>query len=468
MVNEAIRVWRYLHSGIQMKDTAIVLHTSCVNYTIDDLQQLAKMPFVWLLPDNVRQELELLLESRLFSAKASYILSVTKDTCGRSTHKICVDWDLEQLYINCQEPVLPKQIFDGTLLFVFGDLSKLEEFLHQSRELPEHFILINEGWSCKNGIARVYPLYGVRNSTVRHAKELFPGNPIPPARELTDIKVPEREMVISGEDLNDTDKYGSYAHIYTCSKFPDRYIKIYKYNDLYGNQNKKLQNLRRIGNEVNHQNLALPETILYRGKDRIIGYTMRHFHGYPLRFFLDNDDGWKGHDLFVIFRRLALLLLEMHAMHILGNDISFNNIIIGNDDKVHIVDCDSFQIFDYPGGGITEIYRHPEIQKDQCHKILREPRHEYFTFAVLLFQCLFYDEPLRQMQVHMDDKILNWNNAVFPLDIYGRELGVANKEILQLWKDQPIQIQKIFADVFHFRREHSIGSWIRALGLLDN
>ena len=467
MVNDAIRVWKYLYSDIPIKDTAIVMHTSCVNYTKNDLQQLAEMPFVWLIPDNVRQELELLLESRLFSEKASYILSVAKNTCSRSTHKIHREWDLEQLYQNCQEPVLPDQIFDGTLLFVFGDLGKLEEFLHQSKELPEHFILINEGWSCKNGIARVYPLHDLKKCTVRHAKELIPGSPIPPARQLTDIKVPDYGIVISGKDLNDTDKYGSYAHIYTCNNIPDRLIKIYKNNDIYGNQNKKLQNLKKIGNQVNHQSLALPETILYRGKDRIIGYTMRHFHGYPLRFFIDNDNGWRGHDLFVIFRRLSLLLLEMHAMHMLGNDISFNNIIIGGDDKVHIVDCDSFQIFDYPGGGITEMYRHPEIHKDQCHKVLREPRHEYFAFAVLLFQCLFYDEPLRQVQHNMDDEILNWNNAVFPLDMGGKESGMANKEILQLWVDQPAQIQKIFADVFHFRRDHSIGSWIRALGLLD-
>ena len=177
--------------------------------------------------------------------------------------------------------------------------------------------------------------------------------------------------------------------------------------------------------------------------------------------------GWKGHDLELILKRLILLLLELHNLHIIVNDLSGNNILIDDSDHVSIVDCDSFQLLHYPGGAVTEIYRHPEISSQHFRDSLREPRHEYFAFAVLVFQCLFYDIPLRQRQDTAEDIELNWTNASFPLDVITgpEQAKKANPDILRLWEQQPEAIRRIFSDEFLFRGDHSLGAWIRALEL---
>ena len=153
-------------------------------------------------------------------------------------------------------------------------------------------------------------------------------------------------------------------------------------------------------------------------------------------------------------------------MHIHVNDLSFNNVLIDTKDNVGFVDCDSFQITNYPGGGITKIYQHPEISDAEFSTKLREPRHEYFALAVLLFQCIFGDEPLRQVQFAFDDTELNWNTATFPLQIddYSNK---SNKSIQAIWFKQPRELRKAFFDEFTFRQDISIGSWTRILGIIN-
>lgn len=464
MVYENIKSWFYLQPQERAEHTALVLHTSCVNYSQEDLFRLTTLPFIWIIPDNVFWELKMLAESKLFGAKASLILSKVMDSVDWRRRKFRRGWDLEQLYKGCSEPVVPSQIFDGTLLFVFGDLGKQDEFVCHNNGLYDHYILLNEGWSCIKGQARVYSLKQIGRLEMRKARPLMPGASMPLPRELTEIKVPDYGIVFSGKDLKATNKYGSNAGIYTYREFLAQYIKLYKNRTQRGYQKRKLENLQYISRQVSHLNLALPESILYNEAGHVIGYMMRCFKGHPLRDYL--PVGWEGHDLALIFRRLSLLLLELHTMHIIVNDLSFNNIIIGDDDEVSLVDCDSFQVFDYPGGGITEMYRHPEISADECQKTLREPRHEYFSFAVVLFQCLFYYEPLWQVRDGEDERSLNWNNVRFPLDVDGKSQRRANRDILRLWEGQPKTVQKMFADEFHFRRDHSIGAWARALELL--
>lgn len=466
MVYETICGW-YCKQPQIAGNVALVLHTSCINYALDDLQMLSGLPFPWLLPGNVQFELRLLTDSKIpnMASRAAFILSHAAKTCSFFGAKILENWDLEQFYRACREPIRQEGIFSGKLLFVFGDLGKQDEFLGHCAGLDSHFIFFHEEWSCVSGLARICQVWEVCRHTVRKTKELCEGDPMPAAESLLDIQIPGSGLVFNGKDLSKTGQYGSYAWIYTYRNLPGKYIKIYKNRDLTGNAQIKLRNLARIASKVRHSGVALPEEILYNAKGHVLGYTMKCLYGRPIRDFL--AIGWDGHDLTAIFRRLSLLLLELHTMHMIANDLSFNNILVGDSDGVGIVDCDSFQVFDFPGGGITELYRHPEICAGKCNSTLREPRHEYFSFASILFQCLFYCEPLCQMQEEGDERVLGWDNALFQLDVDGKSLPRANRDMLRLWEGQPRQIQKMFADVFHFRRDHSIGAWIRALGLLD-
>lgn len=468
MIYSAIKQWYYASRTSDRVPIGIVLHTSCVNYPEEELRALKTLPIFWVLPDNVRWELRLLSESRIFGHKAALLLEGAAERRPPESWGKAGKWDLEQLYRTCSAPVQPEDLFPGRLIFAFGDLNKLDEFLARVRPITGHFVLINSEWSCVKGYPTVFPLEKAMSGSMRRAKPLSFGMKIPKLSTISGLECQSYRKgptVVTGRDFEPTGKSGSYAQIYTSSRFPNKYVKIYKERTLAGNYARKLYRLATLKNSIGPYPLALPETLLVIGGDQVAGFTMPRCKGRTIRELLRID--WEKRDLGSIFKSLLLLLLELHCLHILVNDLSINNILVDEDDRIYLVDCDSFQVFHYPGGGITPAYRHPEIQAGRCNEILREPRHEYFAFAVLMFMLLFFVEPLQQCQGEDDDRPLEWDCVKFELDLDDADNGRVNKRMLQAWIDQDPALKKLFADTFHFRSDHSFGAWIRALELLD-
>lgn len=442
----------------------MVLHTSCVNYPSEILRSVAQLPIPWIISESVYYELRLLSDSVHFGAAARLILERVRRSIWKNVRYLRKDWDLEQFYECCREPVSPEGICTGTWLFWFGDLNKQDEFLWNVRWMPKQYILALKDWKCSACDNRVFPVNERRKTRVRCSQPLSPGFVV----NRSDLKLRDHPGAkrFSGSELEPTGKAGNYADICTSGRYPGKLVKVYQNRAYDGNHVRKLMQLERLWEIWQPQNLALPEKLLYVREDTVAGYTMQVCDGRPIRHYMRL--AWKGQDLKKVFRSLLLLLLELHTQRILVNDLSFNNVLVDENGAVSLVDCDSFQVFHFPGGGITDIYRHPTIPPG-CERFeLRDPRHEYFALAVLLFQCLFCGDPLLQYQGRSDDRQLNWNNARFPLDIAdgGLNLPKPNAEILRAWNRQPKHLQKLFADEFHFRRDHSIGSWIKYLDLL--
>lgn len=472
MVYECLDTWRLCN--IEKENSAVLIfHTSCVNYTMEDLKKIASLKFQWMFPEDVLYELRLLTHSKIFGIKAQYLLQQQ-----RRFKSLQKQWDLSQIYDTSSSKISSSQIFHGSMIFLFGDLNKLDEFIkHAIPDDHMYVMILSENWSCIKGTAVILPLKKVAPYQTRKAIRLIPGRNIEKINDLHELHVNRLvNDVLDGADFEATGKCGSNAHIYTCGRFPDMYIKAYKQFHFNGSSKDKLVVLQKFGLRVQavlqkHElpslalNAAFPVDLIYDNPNSVIGYTMYPISGKLLREYL--MIGWEGHDLEHIFHQLLLLILELHTMHILINDLSFNNILIDSSDHVGIVDCDSFQIVNYPGGGITPIYQHPEIKDEGFSETLREPRHEYFALAVLLFQCLFYDEPLRQSQDSENETELTWKNAEFPFDINNCSLR-ANQNMKKIWFSQPYNLRKLFSDEFHFREDVSIGTWIRELGIEKN
>ena len=457
MIDQAVKIWYEATSGRLGKPLGLVLHTSCVNYDLGRLQALAQLPIRWILLEDVWWELRLLQQSRIYGRQAALIL----ERAGRMPSGA---WHLEQLYRTCKAPITPGSIFSGTLLFAFGDLNKLDEFLAHVIPMKGHHVLLNSGWNCGKDHAVVYPLEKARGLQIRKVRPLTGSKAVLPLSALKRIECAQTSQRLKGSDFHFTGKNGSNARIYTCDAFPREYVKIYNQGTMVGSSAQKLEKLTTLRKLVGNMPLALPEKLLTVENDQIIGYTMMPCRGRPLREYIYN--GWDGCDLKAVFRNLVLMLLELHCMHIHVNDLSYNNVLVGEDGSISLVDCDSFQVFHFPGGPITQIYRHPEILEEHCQDTLREPRHEYFAFAVLVFQCLFYGDPLQQVQRAEDDRELSWDYMQFPLDV-GRRTARANATIQRLWDRQDEAVKTVFADEFHFRSDNSLGVWIKALGLLS-
>lgn len=459
MIYECLTTWKLRNSSVA-RSTKIILHTSCVNYTLEDLKKMFSMEFDYLIPNDVFWELKLLARSKTFGMKAEYILRHVQ-AAARSPQ-----WDLTQIYQKCVEPISYIEIHRGPIIFLFGDLNKTDEFLAGSSYGEHIYILLSpSSWSYVKGTPVIMELNVAKKYRLRSSRPLKPGRSVDKLTRIPAVYLNcQKNCAISGDALVSTGKCGSNAFIYTCNVLPGMYIKGYKNQSLIETQKEKLQLLQKFGARASDLNAAFPIDLLYDCPSSIVGYSMKPISGRLLREYLIT--GWEGHDLGRIFEHLLLILLELHTMHILVNDLSFNNVLIDYEDHVGLVDCDSFQITNYPGGGITRMYQHPEITEHGFSSELREPRHEYFALAVILFQCLFGDEPLRQVQAVGDDRELNWKNAVFPLDT-NIAVSAANRDIQDLWFQQPRILRKTFVDEFCFRQDISIGAWIRNLGILN-
>lgn len=459
MIYECLKSWTIRNIQL-VHNTKIILHTSCVNYRMTDLKNMFSLDFSFVIPEDVYYELRLLTKSKIYGTKALFILEHAQLQPSNVT------WTLSQLYQPDFEKIRKSCFFNESLIFVFGDLNKVDEFLKHAVVVGKTYILLPPTtWSCISGNCVVMDLCIAKKYHLRNPKALVQGRPV---KKLTSIPCVylnrKKTAIVMGNQFIPTGKCGSNAHIYTCESIPGTYIKGFKNYSMVGTQKEKLQLLQKFGAMVPEMNCAFPIDLLYDYPASVVGYSMKTIPGKLLREYLVL--GWDNHDLGKIFKQLMLILLELHTMHILVNDLSFNNIIIDDFDNIGLVDCDSFQITNYPGGGITKIYQHPEIDDSSFSHQLREPRHEYFAFAVLLFQCLFGDDPLRQVQTASDDTELNWNNAVFAMhtDEYS---CVANKKMQKIWFTQPRELRKAFFDEFTYKQDLSIGSWIKVLGILD-
>lgn len=465
MIYRAINLWLDTRDRVPGRPVGVVLHTSCVNYSEEALRSMGSLAVRWILPDNVRWELRLLLRSRIFGRRAEMVLNCVD---GQRDMDGLPKWDLEQLYEGCTEPVTPEEIFPGTLVFAFGDLNKQDEFTNRVRPLPGHFVLVCTEWNCRESLGAVMPLESVRGCGTRRVRALEYGGEIPRLSRISGIECQifrGDSIVVTGRDLTATEKGGNYGIIHECGRIPGRYVKLYRSKTARGNYTRKLRKLAMMKHWLGPCTVALPERLLVLRNDEVIGFSMVRCRGSSLNKI--PPAYWKRHDSQQVLRRLTLMLLELHCLHILVGDLSSDNILVDENDRVYLVDCDSFQVEEYPGGGIKEAYQHPQIKTEECARVLRDPRHEYFAFAVLLFQFLHFCDPLLQKLEKEDHRELKWDEVEFQLEAEQTENPNVHEAMLRLWNKQDPTVRKLFADEFHFRAEHSFGAWIRALELID-
>lgn len=485
---DALHRWRLIHPFKTDGHAGVVLHTSCVNFSADDLNRLTELEYDWILTDETRAELRILQSSQRFGSRARYLLELEEYSqklrrhvnAATSAEYIlagdpirCKSWQLEQLYDpSVTQPDFERvssrfersaDIYGGTLIFAFGDLNKLDEFKSFVADSIRCYTLSCSGWSCTSGGASIQKASrtAVRNPHPLPTRQ--PKRPDPCSLRKIDIRNCEGKRLrrINGTKLVlKRGMSGGEADIYTHPKLPGYYIKCYQRAAVTGYRLKKLQYLCRIAPMVAGMNAALPQELLHLDDTHALGFTMKVVPGVSLKHIMDTDRCFEQHDLSAILRNLALLLLELHTLHILVADLSANNIMVDDDCSVYLVDCDSFQVFSTPGGGVTPLYRHPSLDIAHLHDTLRFPLHVSFSFAVLLFQIYCWDNPLQQVRSADDDRELSWDNFGFPLDENGGGRDRVDADSYELWMSLSYEQRKAFSDEFRLREAHSLGHWI--------
>ena len=126
-------------------------------------------------------------------------------------------------------------------------------------------------------------------------------------------------------------------------------------------------------------------------------------------------------------------------------------------DRVYLVDTDSFQMRNYPGGTMTSYYRHPGV-RGNLYATLRDPVYEYFAYAALQQQCYMgLHNPLGDPPERREgDPEPDWDNTPFDPDRNYPDSA------LEIWNDPAVfGYRKGMLREFTFQRDLSFGAWLR-------
>lgn len=166
----------------------------------------------------------------------------------------------------------------------------------------------------------------------------------------------------------------------------------------------KLAAMVRLGSDALSSAAAWPSDLILEETAqgaRVAGFLMPEVAGHREVHQLFSPVERKRHFPRANWKMLALaasnLSRVVSAVHRSGSvigDLNQNNVLVSPRATVHLIDCDSFQFRADAENCWTcdvgkEEYLPPELQSANLRGLVREPRHDDFALAVLVFQLLF-------------------------------------------------------------------------------
>lgn len=445
----------------------VILHTSCV--LDNSLSELCCWKNVWFrVTNDVYYELQVLRSAANPKFRANAEIILNQLCTGRA-----LSYDLTDFYDNSSVHVSPDAVFAGNIVYAFYDPAAAEEFVKYtgSYRCSKSFLLLYDPYGNVRQIYVPQPLgyfdssHFIRRPISVEGYENCLSNPVL-CRNLfvVDPNENNRYRTISGTELSPlSGGTGGEAEVYLSRSLPDKVLKFYTTVRPTEEKIKKLEQLTRIGRRISMRNIAMPNELIYDEQNNCLGFTMPYLKGHSLRSIYLSEQ-WDIYDRDEIIRTLAGLMLELRIYQINISDLSANNILIGPNSEVYVIDCDSFETFKYTGGGVTPIYGHPDIRSALMFSRFREPHQINFSFAVLMFQLLLgWENPLTQMKLPSINPDWNTPGVKFPFDVNVNYN--ANQKKYERWSSLPINTQEAFADEFHFRKWRTLGAWVRDLNL---
>lgn len=191
---------------------------------------------------------------------------------------------------------------------------------------------------------------------------------------------------------------GGEAKVYAVAGDPMRVVKLY----LRPPPVDQLPKLRAMAAFKNPDLLSVttwPLDVAFVKTQQFAGYTMprlNEFHpvhtlfGPKARQQLYPNMTWKA--LVVMASNVAQAIAVLHHYNIVMGDVNANNIVVHDDTKITLVDCDSFE-FTFNGQrfpcrvGMDE-YQPPELQPDRWSSLPRTQEGDRFGLAIIVFQLL--------------------------------------------------------------------------------
>ncbi len=242
--------------------------------------------------------------------------------------------------------------------------------------------------------------------------------------EGSTIFTKNREQLVIGTKLGD----GGEGTVYLTNK-ENLVVKIIKNHDnqLTKIKQKKLEHMVSI--KMENELIVWPQDTVYTSDGKFVGFTMKQVSGIDLKrytFHKMPNAVLKPDEININFInkvelcKMILSILDtiiyLHNRNIIIGDIKLENFMIKDKDitKIYFVDCDSYQVGDFPCILVSPGFKPPEI--DPCvtgrpADKFRTFGNEYFAIFSLLFHLLFRAKSPYTQQNHTGKDIADWERA---------------------------------------------------------
>lgn len=225
---------------------------------------------------------------------------------------------------------------------------------------------------------------------------------------------------------------------------------------------KKLQRMAEMG--CTCKTIMWPLDILYY-RNQFVGYVMEELH--DTRSVDDlRDDGFSGFsilDRFYIVRNFLRNVEYLHARGILVGDMKLDNILVGADKSVYIIDAGSFQVEDYACDVCHKEYTEKLYVGNELKQILRTEKEEYFPINKIIFEILMQKGPFyskENTEIDGDGS----REFTYPADLSGLDPKTMPYH-LKMWFALSPAMRQFFTRYFTERKVTYVTEWLRELDI---
>jgi hypothetical protein len=245
--------------------------------------------------------------------------------------------------------------------------------------------------------------------------------------------------------------------------------KIYRPERLRASTLAKLRLM--ISKPIMHASICWPRGLVFNDKQEFAGYLMGRASGKNLDRVLGESYLEKTFPQWnrVHLTTLALSVLEaiqfLHTRNVLLGDINLHNFLIEDEQRISLVDADSFQIEGFPCGVGQAPFVAPELLDQNLSRVLRTFENEHFAVATLVFMILM---PGQSPYAHEGGgtPAENVRKGHFPYsrnkDHPGR--GAPKGRWTNIWSYFPLPLKETFHRVFTDGQRLSTAAWIKTVG----
>lgn len=219
--------------------------------------------------------------------------------------------------------------------------------------------------------------------------------------------------------------------------------------------------------KVNIKGLCWPEELLfvknkYGNESSFVGYLMPEGYGHLLESAVhfmgisEKFPNWTRIELTKLCLSILKVIKELHKSNVILGDINGGNILVRNYDDVYFIDCDSFQIGQYPCPVGTDEFTPKELIGKQFKHTLRSKDQDMFAVTVLMFKILFlWQHPYSYKGgASIVDNI---KKSFFPYRFEGEKGNYVPDGIWRfIWSNTTYYIKQTFSDCFAYNKRLTI------------